>query len=101
MNDVGQALNGLDKLLEHRIRLAICALLAQTDAINFTRFKTLLEQTDGSLGAQLRKLEDAGYINVDKAFEDRKPVSWYRLTAAGRRSLTRHLDALGALTAGI
>lgn len=89
---------GLDKLFEHRVRLAICTLLAQTDAINFARFKSLLEQSDGSLGAQLRKPEKAGYIRVNKRFEQRKPVSGYSLGAAGRKALKAHLHALGAIT---
>jgi DNA-binding PadR family transcriptional regulator len=101
LKDLSAALGGLDKILEHRVRLAICSLLAQSDAINFTRFKALLEQTDGNLGAQLRKLEDAGYIDVDKRFEDRRPVSWYTLTDAGRSALRRHIDALDELTSGL
>ena len=100
-DDLGQTLNDIDKLFEHRVRLAICSLLAQTDLINFARFKTLLEQTDGSLGAQLRKLEDAGYIEVEKTFDARKPVSWYSLTAAGRSALLTHLQAISTLTAGV
>ena len=46
------ALNGL---LEHRVRLAICVLLSAHDALTFTRLKHALEETDGSLGAHLRK----------------------------------------------
>lgn len=101
MKELSATLEGFDKLLEHRVRLAICSLLAQSDAITFTRFKSLLEQTDGNLGAQLRKLEDAGYIAVDKRFEDRRPVSWYTLTDLGRLALGRHVEALGRLTGGL
>ena len=101
LDEVGDALNGFDKLFEHRIRLAICSLLARTDAINFVRLRELLEQTDGSLSAQLRKLEDAGYVAVDKRFDKRRPVSWYSLSDNGRKALGRHLEALGALTAGV
>lgn len=95
-----EALLGLDKLLEHRIRLAICVLLARSDEITFSRFKELLGETDGSLGANLQRLEEAGYILPRKSLVDRKPVTWYGLTTAGRRALTRHLDAFDALTRG-
>ena len=57
----------------------------------------MLGETDGNLGAQLRKLEEAGYVEVTKAFADRKPVSWYALTDAGRRALKAHLAAMEAL----
>lgn len=91
------ALADVDRLLEHRIRFAICALLNRNERLSFSRFKELLEQTDGSLGAQLRKLEDGGYVRVKKVFEGRRPVSWYAITALGRARLDSHLAALQAL----
>jgi DNA-binding MarR family transcriptional regulator len=92
-------LHQLDDLLEHRSRLATCVLLSRTDRLSFSRLKALLSETDGNLGAQLRKLEEAGYVAVQKEFRDRRPVSWYRLTASGRKALVSHLNALGRLIA--
>ena len=94
---IREGLGRLDKLLEHRTRLGICVLLARNDSLSFSRLKDLLQETDGSLGAHLRKLEDTGYLNVNKQFQDRKPVSWYSLTAPGRDTLTSHLSALQQL----
>ena len=88
------ALNGL---LEHRVRLAICVLLSAHDALTFTRLKHALEETDGSLGAHLRKLEDAEYVSAEKAFRSRRPVTWYRLTKIGRSRLKRQIDGLTRL----
>ena len=90
-------LDGFQKILGHRSRLGICALLARNDELSFRRLKELLEETDGSLGAQLRKLEDEDYITVRKEFRDRKPVSWYQLTSDGRKRLEAHLAALSGL----
>lgn len=90
-------LDGLDKLLEHRVRLAICVLLSRNDAMTFSRLKALLQETDGNLGANLRRLEEAGYISVDKRFERRKPVSWYTLKDTGRSALHHHVETLEAL----
>ncbi|MDR3414946.1 MAG: transcriptional regulator [Nevskia sp.] len=92
-------LDAADPVLEHRVRLAACVLLSGTEEISFARFKELLRQTDGNLGAQLRKLEDAGYIVAHKMFQERKPVTWYRLTATGRQALARHLQHLQRLVA--
>lgn len=89
-----KALDGLDPVFEHRARLAIGVLLARHGEINFARFKQQLELTDGNLGAQLRKLEDAGCIDLRRDFVERKPVTWYQLTATGRQALDRHLHAL-------
>lgn len=90
-----------DRLLEHRVRLALCVLLARRDALSFRRLKELTDETDGSLGAHLRRLEEAGYLTVRKEFRERKPVSWYALTAEGRGALNRHVRALERLLAGL
>ena len=95
-----KGLDQLDSVLEHRIRLGACVLLSNVDALNFTRLKELLGATDGNLGAQLRKLEDAHYVKVQKEFRSRKPVSWYTLTPQGRRALKSHLSAMETLIKG-
>jgi DNA-binding transcriptional ArsR family regulator len=89
-----KALDGLDPALEHRARLAIAVLLARHGEISFASFKQQLTMSDGNLGAQLRKLEDAGYISLRRDFVERKPVTWYALTKPGRKALDRHLRAL-------
>lgn len=101
IDDPAAALPALDKLLEHRVRLAIAALLARRDALSFSRLKELLGETDGSLGAHLRRLEDGGYVTFEKEFVARKPVTWYRLAPAGRRALARHVEGLERLLSGL
>ena len=94
-----EALDGLDPVLEHRTRLAIGVLLARHGEITFSRFKEQLELTDGNLGAQLRKLEDAAYLKLRRDFVERRPVTWYSLTPSGRKALNRHMRALQAVIA--
>ena len=94
-----KALEGLDPALEHRTRLAIAVLLARHGEISFSRFKEQLALTDGNLGAQLRKLEDAAYLALRREFVERRPVTWYSLTPAGRKALDRHMRALQAVIA--
>ena len=96
-DELQEPLAGIDRALEHRVRLAICVLLSRYDRLSFARLKELTGETDGSLGAHLRRLEDEKYIKVRKEFVDRKPVSWYALALAGRTALTAHLGALEAL----
>jgi DNA-binding transcriptional ArsR family regulator len=93
----GASLASLDKLLEHRSRLAACVLLSNADRLSFSRLKELLKETDGNLGAHLRKLEDAAYVTLEKKFENRRPVSWYALSKQGRKALKIHLAALEVL----
>ena len=95
-----ERLAALDPLLDHRVRLAICVLLSRYDRLSFSRLKELTAETDGSLGAHLRKLEDAGYVKVKKEFVARKPTSWYSLSPKGMGALAVHLQALTELLSG-
>jgi DNA-binding MarR family transcriptional regulator len=90
-------LSSIDDLLEHRVRLAIGVLLSRHDAFSFSRLRAVLDETDGSLGTHLRKMEDAGYVSVERTLQGRRPVSWYRLTTKGRRQLAKHLQSLSRL----
>lgn len=92
-----RGLEDLDALLQHRSRRGACVLLSGADALSFSRLKLLLDETDGNLGAQLRKLEDAGYVAAKKEFVDRKPVTWYSPSALGKKALRSHLSAMKAL----
>jgi DNA-binding MarR family transcriptional regulator len=87
----------LDDLLQHRTRLGACVLLSTAEALSFSRLRELLNETDGNLGANMKKLEEAGYVNADKRFVDRKPLTTYTLTAPGKKSLKSHLAALQAV----
>jgi DNA-binding MarR family transcriptional regulator len=87
----------LDPIIHQPVRLKISASLASLntgDSMDFTFLRDLLELTDGNLGAHIRKLEDAGYLNVDKAFIERKPKTFVALTDKGRRALREHVKAL-------
>ena len=97
INGARDGLNGLNALLQHRSRLGACVLLADAGTMSFSRLKELLEETDGNLGAQLRKLEEAGYVSVKKEFQERKPVSWYALTEGGKAALREHLNAMDVI----
>lgn len=90
----------LDEAIHSRIRLAVMAILASVDYAEFTYLRDKVNATDGNLGTHLRKLEAAGYVSVKKSFVDRKPVSRYRLTAAGREAFRRYMDRLEEMLKG-
>lgn len=50
--------------------------------------------TAGNLATHLRKLEEAGYVEVTKAYRRRTPVTYLALTRAGRRALEDYTAAL-------
>ena len=90
----------LNETIHQTVRLRIMAALVTLDAgneVDFTYLRDLLEVTDGNLGAHLRKLEEAGYIAVNKAFVERKPHTYVSVTAAGRKVFQEHVAALESI----
>ena len=98
MNDAFD-IDQIDEVIHGRVRLGIMAFLAGGEAADFTTLKTRLQLTDGNLSVHLRKLEDAGYVEVSKSFVGRKPLTQARITPAGREAFVRYLDAMGKLVA--
>ena len=87
----------LNPVVHGRLRLALLSLLSGVEEAEFTWLRAKTEATDGNLGAQLLKLEEAGYVTVDKKFVLRKPQSHYRITEAGRQALAAYVQALKQL----
>src|SRR5512137_3194337 len=90
----------LNETIHQPVRLRIMASLVALDAgieVDFTYLRGLLEVTDGNLGAHLRKLEEAGYIAVNKTFVERKPRTYVSATAMGRQVFQEHVAALEAI----
>jgi DNA-binding MarR family transcriptional regulator len=73
------------------------AFLIGADRTDFVTLKQHLQTTDGNLSVHLRKLEDAGYVEIDKSFQDRKPRTEIRLTSKGRKAFVKYLDSLSKL----
>lgn len=87
----------LNPLIHGKLRLALLSLLASMEEAEFTWLRARTGSTDGNLGAQLAKLEEAGYVSVEKKFVERKPQSLYRMTEKGRNALTEYVRALKEL----
>ena len=60
----------------------------------------VLEATNGNLSVHLRKLEEAGYVRIEKGFEERRPITHVHLTEKGRTAWSTYLDALKPLFGG-
>lgn len=89
----------IDDIIHGRVRLAVMAYLSGADAADFNELKEKVGGTDGNLSVHLRKLEDAGYIRVDKTFRNRKPRTICRLTAEGREAWIVYIRRLESLLA--
>jgi DNA-binding MarR family transcriptional regulator len=91
-------MSGANEIIHQSVRLKIMAALnalrPQREAIEFTRLKALVGATDGNLGSHIDTLVKAGYVAVDKRFENRKPQTRVSMTAAGRRAFAEHVAYL-------
>lgn len=96
-------MNELDEIIHQPVRLRVMAALTALKAgeeVDFSYLRDLLGVTDGNLGAHLRKLEEAGYIVVNKVFVERKPHTYVAATPAGRKAFHSHTEALKAILKG-
>lgn len=90
----------LNETIHQTVRLRIMAALvtlAPGSEVDFTYLRSLLGVTDGNLGAHLRKLEEAGYIAVNKTFIERKPHTYVSATSEGRDVFNEHVAALESI----
>ena len=90
-------IDDLDAVIHGRVRLGVMACLAAGERIDFTRLNTRLGTTDGTLSVHLRKLEEAGYVQVEKAYNGRRPVTRISISPAGRRAFKKYLSVIEQL----
>jgi DNA-binding MarR family transcriptional regulator len=91
----------LDKIIHERMRLGIISALAANKSLSFTELKNLLNTTDGNISVHARKLEDAGYLECLKSFNNRIPLTKYKITTEGKAALGRYLNHMEALIKAI
>lgn len=90
----------LDPVIHAQARLRVVAALStlrEADRIAFPRLQEILGMTAGNLSVHLRKLEDAGYVEVTKTHHGRTPATLVQLTRRGRLAFEDYTAALRAL----
>lgn len=87
----------MNELIHQPTRLKIMATLNALRGaakLEFTELRKLLDVTDGNLGTHLVTLENAGYVEIEKAFVGKKPRTRVSLTRVGRRAFDAHVKYL-------
>ena len=90
----------LDPVIHAQARLRVVSalsMLREGDRLAFPRLQQMLRMTAGNLSVHLRKLEDAGYVEVVKTHHGRTPVTYVHLTRRGRLAFEDYTAALRAL----
>jgi DNA-binding transcriptional ArsR family regulator len=77
----------IDRIIHEPVRLRALTLLSGVQAAEFSFLLKVLSLTNGNLSVHMRKLEEAGYVEVTKEFVGRSPRTTYAITEAGREAL--------------
>jgi DNA-binding transcriptional ArsR family regulator len=89
------AYEGLDRIFHEKARLGIVSsLAAHSDGLAFARLKALCALTDGNLSRHLQVLDEAGYVEIEKGYEGKRPLTRCRLSETGRARFLEYLAAL-------
>lgn len=88
------SLTELDRLVHEPARLALIALLYVVESADFTFVMNQTGLTWGNLSAHMSKLEEAGYLEVEKSFRGRRPNTSLRLTERGRQAFREYVSKM-------
>lgn len=84
----------LDPLLHSQLRLAVMSLLISVEEADFTFIKDKTAATAGNLSVQIDKLEKAGYIEVEKSFKGKRPLTTCKITPKGIKAFEQYVNHL-------
>lgn len=89
-------INDLDRLIHEPARLLIATILSTVSSADFLFLQRETNLTKGNLSAHLSKLEEAGYVKVEKTFKGKLPLTVCKLTAKGQKALTGYRQQMQA-----
>lgn len=84
----------IDDVIHGRLRLGVMAYLSTVSPAPFVELKAKVNATDGNLSTHLSKLDEAGYVRIEKKFEGKKPLTLIHLTAKGRTAWIEYLNRI-------
>jgi DNA-binding MarR family transcriptional regulator len=95
-DDSGQrpSLADIDRLIHEPARFLVMAHLYVVEAADFLFLQRQTNLTWGNLSSHMSKLEDAGYVHVEKSFKGKKPHTMLRLTEEGRKAFRDYRDRM-------
>jgi DNA-binding MarR family transcriptional regulator len=87
---------GINRVIHEPARLVVLAVLSKIDWAEFNFLLTATGLTKGNLSKQSARLEEVGYIEIEKGYKGRIPVTRYRITAQGKADLERYMRQMNA-----
>ena len=89
-----QPLIAIDQVIHAQARLIVLTYLYVVESVDYVYLMHLTGLTWGNLSTHLGKLEEAGYIEIEKEFQGKKPHSTIRLTAQGRQAFREYKQSM-------
>jgi len=96
MNEQLRAIAGLDRVIHEPGRMMIVALLAAVEECDFLYLLRETELNKGNLSSHLAKLEEAGYVEIEKTYRGKVPQTLLRLTPPGHAAFDAYRQRLNA-----
>jgi DNA-binding transcriptional ArsR family regulator len=90
-------MNDVDRIIHEPARLTIVALLSGAREADFLFLQRESGMTKGNLSSHLMKLEEAEYIEIEKTFRGKIPLTLVRLTAKGREAFRDYRKTMNGL----
>ncbi len=97
MNTPVETISALDRMIHEPARLILMALLSSAESADFLFLLKESKLSKGNLSVQLSRLEEVGYIEVEKTFRGKMPHTEYRLTKKGKVAFNQYRKSLGAI----
>jgi DNA-binding transcriptional ArsR family regulator len=95
-----RSLTDVDRVIHEPARLAIVALLCAVKEADFLYLQRECGLTKGNLSSHLTRLEEAGYVRVEKTYRGKLPLTLCSATAAGRSAFERYREMLKRALSG-
>ncbi len=93
-NEDLQRIAAIDRLIHEPARLMIMALLSVVESADFLFLMRQTGLTWGNLSSHLSRLEDAGYVGIEKEFKGKKPHTMLHLTQEGRSAFQEYRQSM-------
>ncbi len=95
-----KGLTGVDRIIHEPARLTIVAILSVAERADFLYLLRETRLTKGNLSAHLVRLEEAGYVEIEKAFRGKVPYTTCRLTPRGRAAFQAYREQMRPVVGG-
>ncbi|MBU7023965.1 MAG: transcriptional regulator [Theionarchaea archaeon] len=91
----------IDKLIHEPARLLILAHLYVVNSADFLFLQSQTGLTSGNLSSHVTKLEEAGYVEIEKGYVEKKPHTMLKLTERGRNAFKDYVQSMKQIFNGL